>query len=68
MKKCPFGNKNKMFIRKVEHGSKIVWLGSWLNYCGQPTGDQFMSLKSAKKRAYEMNIPFEIDNQVWVSV
>ena len=68
MKKCPFGNTNKMFIRKVEHGSKIVWFGSWLNYCGQPIGDQFMSLKSAKKRAEEMDIPFEIDNQVWVSV
>jgi hypothetical protein len=68
MKKCPFGNTNKMFIRKVEHGSKIVWLGSWLNMVGQPTGDQFSTLKLAKQRANEIGIPFEVSKFAWRSI
>ena len=60
--------KNIMFIRKVEHNSKIIWLSSWLNSCGQPTGDQFATLKAAKAKAVELGIDFNVSKQRWVSV
>ena len=60
--------RNTMFIRKVDHNSKVVWLGSWLNKVGQPMGDQFPTLKLAKQHAREMGIPFEVSKESWVSV
>jgi len=61
-------SRNTMFIRKVEHNSKVVWLGSWLNKVGQPMGDQFSTLKQAKESANKMGIPFKVSKQSWVSV
>ena len=61
-------SRNTMFIRKVEHNSKVVWLASWLNKVGQPMGNQFSTLKQAKQHAREMGIPFEVSKQSWVSV
>jgi len=57
-----------MFIRKVEHNSKIVWLASYLNKVGQPIGDQFPTLKLAKEHAQKIGIPFEVSQQEWVSI
>lgn len=61
-------SRNTMFIRKVEHNSKVVWLASWLNKVGQPMGNQFSTLKQAKQHAREMGISFKVSNQSWVSV
>lgn len=60
--------KNIMFIRKVEHNSKIIWLSFWLNSVGQPIGDQFATLKDAKAKAVELGIDFNVSKQKWVSV
>jgi hypothetical protein len=61
-------SRNRMHIKKVEHDSKIVWLASWLNKVGQPTGGQFSTLKLAKQRANEIGIPFEVSKVLWRSI